>query len=246
MALCLLIAAGIIAQKRHYPRGKRYSLKAALHTTLTALPGLMTIVIILLGVCTGLFTATESAAIAALYAFILTFFFYRVPFSEFPKLLLRCAKTLGMVLSIIAAASGFGYCLSYLKVPQMIASFLLSITDNTVILLLLINLMLLVLGCVMDVGPLIIITTPILFPIVQSIGMDGVQFGIMLLLNLAVGACTPPVGLALFTGCAVGKMPIEKVMRGIWPFYIAMIAALLLVTFIPQFSLFLPNLLMPV
>ncbi len=245
LALCLLVAAGIIAHKRHYPRGKKYTFHEAIRTSFTALPGLMTIVIILLGVCTGLFTATESAAIAALYAFVLTFFLYRVPFSEFPKLLLRCAKTLGMVLSIIAAASGFGYCLSYLKVPQMIANFMLSITDNSVILLLLINLMLLILGCVMDVGPLIIITTPILLPIAQMINMDGVQFGIMMLLNLAVGACTPPVGLALFTGCAVGKMPIEKVMKGILPFYAAMIVALLLVTFVPQFSLFLPDLFMP-
>ena len=126
----------------------------------------------------------------------------------------------------------------------MITNGLLSVTDNRIVLLLLINLMLLFLGCIMDVAPLIIITTPILLPIIQKIGMDPVQFGIMMLLNLAVGACTPPVGLALFTGCAVGKMPIEKVMKGILPFYVAMACALLLVTYVPAFSLFLPNLLM--
>ncbi len=244
LAITLLMVSGIIAHKRNYPCGKRYTLQQASSIAIRSLPGMMTIVIILLGVCTGLFTATESAAIACLYAFLLTFVCYRTPLCEMSGILLRCGKTLGMVLSIIAAASGFGYCLSYLRVPQMITTGLLSITDNKYLLLLLINLMLLLLGCIMDVAPLIIITTPILLPIIQSIGMDPVQFGIMMLLNLAVGACTPPVGLALFTGCAVGKMPIEKVMRGILPFYVAMACALLLVTYIPAFSLLLPNWLM--
>lgn len=244
LALALLVVSGIIARRRQYPRGKSYTFEQALKIGISSLPGMMTIVIILLGVCTGLFTATESAAIACLYAFFLTFVCYRTPISEMSGILLRCGKTLGMVLSIIAAASGFGYCLSYLRVPQMITNGLLSVTDNRIVLLLLINLMLLFLGCIMDVAPLIIITTPILLPIIQKIGMDPVQFGIMMLLNLAVGACTPPVGLALFTGCAVGKMPIEKVMKGILPFYIAMGCALLLVTYVPAFSLFLPNLLM--
>lgn len=244
LTVVLLISAGIIAHKRHYPKGGRYSMSQALSITMKSLPGLMTIVIILLGVCTGLFTATESAAIACVYSFILTFVFYKAPLSEIPKLLLRCAKTLGMVLAIIAAASGFGYCLSYLRVPQMITTMLMSVTDNRYILLFLINIMLLILGCIMDVAPLIIITTPILLPIIQTIGMNPIQFGIMMLLNLAVGACTPPVGLALFTGCAVGKMPIEKVMKGILPFYIAMFVALMLVTYVPAVSLFLPHALM--
>ena len=245
LALTLLIVAGIIAHKRQYPRGKTYTLKEALNITFSSLPGLFTILIILLGVCTGVFTATESAAIACLYAFFLTFFVYRTPFTELPHLLLRCSKTLGMVLSIIAAASGFGYCLSYLRIPQLITTVLLNITENPYILLFLINIMLLGLGCIMDVAPLIIITTPILMPIIHMIGMDPVHFGIMMLLNLAVGACTPPVGLALFTGCAVGKMPVEKVMKGIIPFYVAMFIALMLVTYIPWFSLLLPNILMP-
>lgn len=244
LTVVLLISAGIIAHKRHYPKGGRYSMSQALSITMKSLPGLMTIVIILLGVCTGLFTATESAAIACVYSFILTFVFYKAPLSEIPKLLLRCAKTLGMVLAIIAAASGFGYCLSYLRVPQMITTMLMSVTDNRYVLLFLINIMLLILGCIMDVAPLIIITTPILLPIIQTIGMNPIQFGIMMLLNLAVGACTPPVGLALFTGCAVGKMPIEKVIKGILPFYIAMFVALMLVTYVPAVSLFLPHMLM--
>lgn len=244
LALTLLIVAGIIAHKRKYPKGGRYTIKEAVLITVKSLPGLMTIVIILLGVCTGLFTATESAAIACVYSFILTFIFYKKPLSEIPNLLLRCAKTLGMVLAIIAAASGFGYCLSYLRVPQLITTVLMSVTDNKYILLFLINMMLLGLGCIMDVAPLIIITTPILLPLIQTIGMNPIQFGIMMLLNLAVGACTPPVGLALFTGCAVGKMPIEKVMKGILPFYLAMFVALMLVTYIPAISLFLPHIMM--
>ena len=244
LAAALLIVAGIIANKKNYPKGKSYTFGKSVKITLKSLPGLMTIVIILLGVCTGIFTATESAAIAALYAFALTFFVYKTPLKELGGILHRCLRTLGMVLAIIAAAGAFGYCLSYLRVPQLIANGLMSITSNKYLLLLLINIMLLFLGCIMDVAPLIIITTPILAPIATSLGMDLVQFGIMMLLNLAVGACTPPVGLALFTGCAVGKMPMEKVMKTIMPFYIAMFAALMLVTYVPWFSLFLPNLLM--
>lgn len=245
LAISLLVCAGIIAYKRQYPSGRTYTLKQAARITFTSLPGLFTIIIILIGVCTGVFTATESAAIACIYAFFLTFFVYRTPLKELPDILLRCGKTLGMVLSIIAAASGFGYCLSYLRIPQLITTALMSVTDNRYILLLLINLMLLGLGCIMDVAPLIIITTPILLPITKALGMDPVQFGIMMLLNLAVGACTPPVGLALFTGCAVGKMPIERVMKGIIPFYVVMIVILFLITYFPGFSLLLPNLFMP-
>lgn len=244
LAVTLLVVAGIIAHKKNYPRGKAYSLKDSLMITLKSLPGMMTIVIILLGVCTGIFTATESAAIACVYAFVLTFLVYKTPLGEIKGILHRCLKTLGMVLSIIAAAGAFGYCLSYLRVPQLITNALLSITSNKFILLFLINIMLLVLGCIMDVAPLIIITTPILAPIAVSLGMDLVQFGVMMLLNLAVGACTPPVGLALFTGCAVGNMPMERVMKSIMPFYIAMFIALMLVTYVPAFSMFLPNLLM--
>lgn len=244
LAIALLVIAGVIAHKKKYPRGKSYTLKEAVKITLHSIPGMLTIVIILLGVSTGIFTATESAAIACLYAFVLTFFVYKTPLREMNGILHRCLRTLGMVLSIIAAAGAFGYCLSYLRVPQMIANGLMSITSNKYMLLLLINLMLLMLGCIMDVAPLIIIATPILAPIVTSLGMDLVQFGIMMLLNLAVGACTPPVGLALFTGCAVGNMPMEKVMKNILPFYLAMFIALMLITYVPAFSLFLPNLLM--
>jgi tripartite ATP-independent transporter DctM subunit len=247
LAISLMVVSGIISAKRGYPKGKIYTVKEFLACTNSSFPGLMTIVIILVGVCTGLFTATESAAIACLYAFFLTFFVYReVEISVLKDILLGTCKTLAMVLSIIAAASAFGYLLAFLKVPQLITVLLLSITTSFVGLILLINIMLLILGCIMDVAPLIMITTPILFPVASDLGMDPVQFGAMMLLNLAVGACTPPVGLALFTGCAVGRMPVEKVMKGILPFYLAMIITTLLIAFVPWFSLFLPDLFMGV
>lgn len=246
LGACLMVVTGIISVKRQYPKGKAYSLREALVITRDSLLGLLTIVIILLGVCTGLFTATESAACACAYAFFLTFFIYRkIKISAMGGILLRTGKTLAMVLGIIAAANGFGYMLTYLRVPQMIVTWMTSVTNNKYLLLLMINILLLFLGCIMDVAPLIMITTPILLPIATSLQMDPVQFGIMLLLNLAVGACTPPVGLALFAGCAVGKRPIEQVVRGIWPFYLAMLLALLLVTYIPALSMTLPNIFMP-
>ncbi|MDR0440956.1 MAG: TRAP transporter large permease [Candidatus Accumulibacter sp.] len=245
LAFSLMAVSAIIAAKRNYPKGKIYTIKEFFACAQSSLLGLMTIVIILLGVCTGLFTATESAAIACLYAFFLTFFVYReARIGVLKDILLGTCKTLAMVLSIIAAASAFGYLLAFLKVPQIITAMLLSITTSFVGLILLINVMLLILGCIMDVAPLIVITTPILFPVASDLGMDPVQFGAMMLLNLAVGACTPPVGLALFTGCAVGRMPVEKVMKGILPFYAVMVVVTLLIAFVPWFSLFLPNLFM--
>ena len=147
-------------------------------------------------------------------------------------------------MSLIAAANAFGWLLAYLRIPAAVTSFLLGLSHNPVVLLLLINLMLLMLGCIMDMAPLIIITTPILYPVlVNSLGMDPVQFGIMLILNLSIGLCTPPVGSALFVGCAVGKISIEKAAKGMLPFYLAMIAVLVLVTFVPAMSLFIPSLL---
>ncbi len=246
LAGCLMLMTYLITIKRNYPKGRKYTLREAAIVTKDSALGLLTIFIILVGVTTGYFTATESAAIACVYAFFITFFVYRkIHLSEMYHILIRAGKTLAMVLSIIAAANGFGYMLSYLRVPMLITSWILSVTDNHILLLLLINALLLVLGCIMDVAPLIMITTPILMPVIKSIGMDPVQFGMVMLLNLAVGACTPPVGLTLFTGCAVGKIPIEKVMKSILPFYTAMVGALLLVTFFKPISMFLPNWLMP-
>lgn len=247
LALSLMTVTYIIACKRNYPRGKTYTIKEGVRICWDGILGIMTIVIILVGVTTGFFTATESAAIACVYSFIVTFFVYRdIPLKEIWGILKRSIRTLSMVLAVIAAANGFCWMMSYLKIPEIATQALLSISDNKFVLLILINIFLLVLGCIMDVAPLIVITTPVLLPIITQIGMDPVQFGIVMLCNLAIGMCTPPVGATLFAGCAVGKIKMEDCVKGILPFYLAMIVVLMLITYIPAISLTLPNLIMGV
>ena len=246
LGIVLMIISYIIAVQRAYPKEKPYTFREALQVSKDAVLGIFTAVIIIGGVISGVFTATESAAVACVYAFFVTFFIYReIPLSRMNKILYSSLKTLAMVMSLIAAAKAFGWLLAYLKIPGMATSLLLSVTDNPILLLLLVNLLLLGLGCIMDMAPLILITTPILFPVVVgTLGMHPVQFGIMMMLNLGIGLCTPPVGSALFVGCAVGKISIEKATKAMLPFYAAMIVVLLLVTFIPQLVLFIPNMLM--
>lgn len=245
LGVSLMIVSYVIAVKRGYPKGRKITLSEGIKITADAFLGLMTAIIIIGGVIGGVFTATESAAIACLYAFIITFFVYReIPIRAMKGILTNSLKTLAMVLALLACCNAFGWLLAYLQVPALVTNALLRISNNRIILLLLINVMLLVLGCIMDMAPLIMITTPILLPVVQAIGMDVVQFGVMMILNLAIGLCTPPVGAVLFVGCSIGKTSIEKVTKSLMPFYLAMIVTLLMVTFIPQISLFIPNLLM--
>ncbi|MBN2861047.1 MAG: TRAP transporter large permease [Sphaerochaetaceae bacterium] len=233
LGLALMVVSYIIAVKRGYPKEERYTLKRTLQVSKDAFLGLLTVIIIIGGVVSGVFTATESASVAVVYAFIISFLVYReVSIREFPKILMSALRTLAMVMSLIAAASAFGWLLAFLRIPQAVTMFLLSISDNPIVLLLLINLMLLVLGAIMDMAPLIIIVTPILYPVVVGqLGMDPIQFGIMLILNLAIGLCTPPVGSALFVGSAIGRISIEKATKALLPFYATMIIVLLLVTF---------------
>jgi tripartite ATP-independent transporter DctM subunit len=247
MGLSMLVIALTIAIKRKYPRGEGYTLKQAVVIFADGFLAMCTALVVVGGVVIGVFTATEAAAFAVLYAFFITFFVYReTPFRRFGKILYSSLRTLAIVMSIIAAASAFGYLLSRLQVPRLTTEWLLSITDNYYLLLLLINVMLLALGCIMDMAPLILICTPILFPVlVLKMGMDPIHFGIMLLLNLSIGLCTPPVGTALFVGSAVGKITIERASKGCLPFYISMLIALLLVTYIPAITMTIPNLLMP-
>ena len=243
LGLALAILSLVISIKRNYPKEDKVSFKEALRIIWNSLLGLVTAVIIIGGVMTGIFTATESAAVACIYAFIITFFVYReIPLKKLNEILTDSLKTLAMVMSLIAAASAFGWMLAYLKVPALATNALLSITNNKYVLLLLINLLLLGLGCIMDMAPLILITTPILLPVLTNMGVDPVHFGVMLVLNLAVGLCTPPVGSALFVGCAIGKISIEKATKALLPFYIAMFVTLLLVTYIPEIVLFIPRL----
>ncbi|MBI9095102.1 MAG: TRAP transporter large permease [Sphaerochaeta sp.] len=244
LGILLMIPTAIIAYKRNYPKQKGFGWKKTLKLARDAFFGLFTILIIMGGVISGVFTATESAAVAAVYSFIITFFVYReIPIRQMNSILRNSLKTLAMVMSLIAAASSFGYLMAFLRIPQAVTTGLLSITDNRVLLILLINVMLLVLGSIMDMAPLIIITTPILFPVmVGYLGMDPIQFGIMLILNLAIGLTTPPVGSALFVGCSVGKISIEKATKAVMPFWIMMLMTLMLVSFWAPMTMFLPSL----
>ncbi len=246
LGISLMIISYIIATVRGYPKEQRYTLKESVKITKDALLGLFTAVIIMGGVVSGVFTATESAAVACFYAFIITFFVYReIPLKRFITILYASLKTLAMVMSLIAAASAFGWLLAFLQIPAAATRALLSLSSNRVVLLLLINLLLILLGTIMDMAPLILITTPILYPVVVgALGMSPVQFGVMLILNLGIGLTTPPVGSALFVGCAIGKISIEEATKGMLPLYLMMIIVLLMVTFIPGLVMFVPNLIM--
>lgn len=243
LGLALMIVTYVIAVKRNYPKGEPIKKEEIPRIIQEGMLGLMTAVIIIGGIISGVFTPTESAAIGALYAFIITFFVYRdIPLSRFKVILQKSLRTLSMVLFLISASSAFGWLLAYLKVPAMVTELLITISPNDIVTLLIINLILLILGTVMDMAPLILIGTPILLPVVTSLGMDPVHFGIMLILNLAIGLITPPVGSALFVGCSIGKIPIENTIKTMIPFYLTMIIVLLIVTFFPKIVMFLPNL----
>ena len=193
----------------------------------------------------GLFTATESAAIAVIYSLFVSVYVYKgLNWKGVWNALNECVNTLAIVLILIATSTGFGYCLTLLHVPDLAAKAIMSVSDNPVVIALLINLILLVLGMVMDMAPIILISTPILLPIATSIGISPITYGIMLMLNCGIGLLTPPVGSVLFIGSAVAKVPMERVVKAMLPFYLCMIAALLLITFIPQITLFLPSLFM--
>ena len=244
MCICLAIAAYFIAIKHNYPAEAFPGWKAVLVSAASAIPGLITAVIIVGGVLSGVFTVTESGAFGALYALGLTAIVYRsLSWSQFKIAVASSVRTTSMVMILIGSAGAFGYLLALYQVPGLLSEFLLSISDNRIVIFLMINLMLLMLGMIMDMAALILICTPIFLPIARDLGMDPVQFGIMMLMNLGLGLCTPPVGACLFVGCAVGKVPIEDALKSIWPFYIAILAALVLVTYVPFVSLGLPALL---
>jgi tripartite ATP-independent transporter DctM subunit len=241
--LVLMLAAWIIAVRRGYPRGTFPGWPAFLSALANAIPGLMTAVIIFIGVLGGVFTATESAAAAALYTLVVAALVYRsMSFKDFGVAVSGAVKTTAMVMMIIASAGAFGWLLALTEAPAQLADAMTSLTSNPILILLMINILLLILGTFMDMAPLIIITTPILLPVAMEAGMDPVQFGVMLMLNLGIGLVTPPVGSVLFVGCAIGKIRIEDAVKTIWPFYLALLAALMLITFVPAFSLWLPGL----
>ena len=239
LGILFMIVCYFLAVKRNYPYGERKSWKEVIGK---AIPALMTVIIILGGVLSGIFTATESAAIACVWAFVVSVFFYKeLKIREMPRILLTCTKNLAMIYALIGSAGAFGFMMSYLRVPTMLTNALLGISDNYYVILIIINIMLLVLGCFMDMVPLILLCTPILLPVVQSFGMSTTHFGVMMVYNLCVGLCTPPVGNALFVGCSVGKTTIEKVTKALLPLYATMVVGLVLVTFFPPIVEFLPK-----
>jgi tripartite ATP-independent transporter DctM subunit len=241
--VCLMIVAWLVAVRRGYPAGSFPGWRSFLSAAAAAIPGLMTAVIIFVGVLGGIFTATESAAIAVIYTVIVAALVYRnMDARAFGGAVVSAVKTTAMVMMIIASAGAFGWLLALTQAPQQLAQLMTSITSNPLLLLLMINLILLILGTFMDMAPLIIITTPIFLPIAVEAGMDPVQFGIVMMLNLGIGLVTPPVGSVLFVGAAIGKIRIEDTVKTIWPFYLALFVALMVVTYIPAVSLWLPGL----
>jgi tripartite ATP-independent transporter DctM subunit len=245
LGLTLAILCLIIARKRNFPAGRRIPLREALKISAQALWGLMTMVIILGGILTGVFTATESASIAVLWAFFVTMFIYRdYKWRDLPKLVHRTVKTLTIVMILIGFAAAFGFVMTLMMIPQQITAAITQVSSNPYVVLLLINVLLLTLGTLMDMAPLILIMTPILMPVIRSIGVDPVHFGMILMVNLGMGLITPPVGGVLFVGSAVAKLPIEKVVRALYPFFGAMLLVLAAVTYLPWVSLWLPGLLL--
>lgn len=239
----LMLTAWVVARRRNLPRGTFPGFGVFLRALVYAIPGLMTGVIIMGGILSGIFTPTESSAVAVLYTILVGALVYRtLGWTSFIEAAQKSVRTASMVLFIIASATAFGFALALLEVPEQLADLIAFITDNPILTLLIINIMLLVLGTFMDMAPLIVITTPIFLPVAVANGVDPVHFGIILMLNLGIGLVTPPVGSVLFVGSAVGKEPVAALVKTIWPFYLTLLFALLLISFIPQLSLTLPSL----
>ncbi|MCV9967107.1 TRAP transporter large permease [Pararhizobium sp. BT-229] len=242
LALSLMITAYFVARSRGYPTEPFPGLAIAVHLGVVAIPGILLIAIIFGGVRSGVFTATESSCVAVIYALLVTVFVYRqMNWRNFVHATLGAVRTTAMVLLIIGTAAAFSWLMAYLKVPAAMIAWMNTISDNPIIILLLLNVIMLVLGTFMDMGPMIIITTPIFLPVVVAYDIDPVHFGVIMILNLGIGLNTPPVGSVQFVACAVGKITVWQAMRSIWPFYLAGVVVLGLVTYVPAISLWLPS-----
>ncbi len=245
LALSLMIFSFFVSRKRKYPKGDAFHLKNVLVSLKDSIWALMTILIVVVGVIAGIFTATESAAIATVWAFIVTFFVYKeIPLKAFGGILKNALKVLSNILILIAAAGTFGFVVAYLQIPTFVSNLILGITTNKIIILLLVNLLLLMLGMIMGMASIIVIMTPILLPIVTQLGVDPIQFGAIMILNCGIGLITPPVGGVLFVGSGISGIKIERLTKELLPFYLVMVLVLLMVTFIPQITMFVPNFLM--
>ncbi len=242
VGLFLMLVAGVWAYIRKYPVGEGIGLKMAVIKFLDALPSLLLLVIVIGGIVAGIFTATEASAIAVVYTLVLSMVVYRqVTIRNLPDIILETVKTTSIVMLLIGTSMGMSWVMSFENIPQDVSAALLSFSDNEFVILLIINLILLFVGVFMDMTPAVLIFTPIFLPIVTKMGMDPVHFGIVMVLNLCIGLCTPPVGSVLFVGCGIAGTSIEKVIKPLVPLFLTMIAALLLVTYFPEISLWLPR-----
>ncbi len=243
LAAALMVTAYVVARRRGYPSEPFPGFRKLGYYLLASLPGLLLIGIIFGGVRSGVFTATESSCIAVLYAFAVAVAVYcELDWKGFVEAVLQAVRTTAMVLLVIGTAAAFGWLMAFLQVQQGMVATISAISENPIVVLLLINIILLLLGTFMDMAPLVIITTPVLLPVVKAFGIDPVHFGVVMILNAGIGLNTPPVGTVLFVGCAVGGISIREAMRTIWPFFGASIAVLMLVTYVPALSLWLPSL----
>jgi tripartite ATP-independent transporter DctM subunit len=241
--LCLVGLVLWTAQKRHMPKAEILTFRESLKVVADSFWGLGTVFIILGGILSGVFTATESAAIACVYAFIVTMFIYRdYQWRQLPRLIHRTVKTVAMVMLLIGVSAAFGYMMALMQIPAKATAFFLELTNNKYVMLMLVNILLLLLGTFMDMAPMLLICTPILLPVMKTFGVDPVHFGMIMIVNLAIGLITPPVGPTLFVGCAIGKVTMEQVSKELWPFYGAMCTALLIITYVPALSLWIPSL----
>ncbi len=242
VGLGLMFVAGVIAAKRGYGKGETFGLGESIKRFLSAIPALFLIVIVLGGILGGVFTATEASAIAVVYSFILSVFIYKeVKFSEIPGIVLQSAITTAVVMILVAASMAMSQLLTSEDVPQNVSAALIALTETKWVILLIINLILLAVGTFMDMTPAVLIFTPILWPVVKNLGIDPLHFGIILILNLCIGLCTPPVGTCLFLGCGIADTTVTKVIKHILPFYVAMVVVLLICTYVPSLSLWLPS-----
>ncbi len=243
IGIAMMIVAAMIAARKGYPVGERVPLTTVVRVFFRAIPSLMLLVIVIGGILMGWFTATEASAIAVLYALVLAFIYKELTWQKLPEVLLRSAKTTAIVLLLVATCTGLSWIMSYENIPQTVSSMLMEVSDNPVVILILINLILLFVGVFMDMTPAVLIFTSIFLPIATSrLGMDPVHFGIMMVLNLCVGLCTPPVGSVLFIGCGVAGIKIDQVIRPLLPMFVAMVIVLFLVAFVPDISLLIPHL----
>ena len=242
---CLMAYSLIVSYRRKYPAGIRVSLREGLRVVGGSLWGLGTIAIIMIGVCTGICTVTESAALAVAYACFVSLVVYReVPAKQLLSIFRDGFKTVANVMFLIAASGAFGWMLAYIRLPQLVSNAILSFSNNRLVVMLILNVILLVLGMICDMGPIILIATPVLLPIAQAVGVDPIHFGIIMMLNLGIGLTTPPVGAALFAVCSIGRVDMERAVRATLPMYLVMIAVLIIVNLLPGVTLLLPGLLM--